>query len=104
MENWMALLIAIIGSSWVGPTIREAINDKKKKKRPGERMILAMGRRQLLADAKQYMQKGGIPEDEYEVFAEEFEAYTAMHGNSKVKKWCEAALKLPIIYDEEDQK
>lgn len=34
MENWMALLIAIIGSSWVGPTIRDVINDKKRKRDP----------------------------------------------------------------------
>lgn len=100
MENIAIILVAVFGSSWVGSLVKDFVDDRRKKKRPCDRMILAMGRRELLADAKRYVQANGIPEDEYECFKEEYDAYIAMHGNSKVKKWCETALKLPIIYDE----
>lgn len=100
-ENYvLTLILAVISSSWVGPTIRDFVNDRRKKKRPGERMILAIGRKQLLDDAKTYIKHGGIPEDDYEAFQEQYEAYIGMKGNSKVKKWCEEALKLPIIYED----
>ncbi len=69
-------------------------------KRPRDRMILAMGRRQLLEDAKGYIDAGGIPEDEFDVFDAEYKAYIAMGGNSKVKKLCEEALKLPLISED----
>ncbi len=98
-ENTIALIVAIFGSSWFGAIVKDWVNDRRKKKRPCDRMILAMGRRELLADAKRYVQAGGIPDDEYEVFRGEYDAYIAMHGNSRVKKWCEEALKLPIIYE-----
>lgn len=100
-ENTIALIVAIFGSSWFGSIVKDWVDDRRKKKRPCDRMILAMGRRELLADAKRYIQMGGIPENEYEVFKEEYDSYIAMHGNSTVKKRCEEALKLPIIYDED---
>lgn len=99
-ENTITLIVAVLGSSWFGSFVNGWIDDRRKKKRPRDRMILAMGRRELLADAKRYVQIGGIPEDEYEVFKDEYDAYIAMYGNSKVKKWCEEASKLPIIYED----
>lgn len=99
MDNLVVVLVAVFGSSWFGGIVKDFVDDKRKKKRPCDRMILAMGRRELLDDAKRYSQMKGIPEDEYEVFKEEYDAYISMNGNSKVKKWCEIALALPIIYE-----
>lgn len=101
MDNLAVVLVAVFGSSWFGGIVKDWIDDRRKKKRPCDRMILALGRRELLADAKRYVKQKGIPEDDYEPFKEEYDAYIAMGGNSKVKKWCEEALKLPIIYDED---
>ena len=100
MENLLTIVIAVLGSSWIGGLIKDWAEDRRKKKRPRDRMILAMGRRQLLEDAKGYIAAGGIPEDEFDVFDAEFKAYIAMGGNSKVKKLCEEALKLPLISEE----
>lgn len=95
-ENIITIVVAVLASNWFGSVIKDAIDSRRKKKRPAEQMILALGRRQLLEDAKHYLKMQEIPEDEYEVFEEQFKAYTAMNGNSKVKKLCGEALKLPI--------
>ena len=95
-ENILAIVIAVLGSNWLGGAIKDWINNRRKKRKPPEQMLLALGRRQLLEDAKTYIRLEEIPEDEYEVFAEQFKAYQAMGGNSKVKKLCEEALKFPI--------
>lgn len=95
-ENILTIAIAVLGSNWVGSIIKEWIDTKRKRKKPAEQMLLALGRRQLLQDAKTYIRLEEIPEDEFEVFEEQYKAYMAMGGNSKVKRLCEQALKNPI--------
>ena len=95
-ESILAIAIAVLGSNWIGSIVKDWIDAKRKKKKPAEQMLLALGRRQLLQDAKTYIRLEEIPEEEYEVFEEQFKAYKAMGGNSKVKKLCEQALKNPI--------
>ena len=95
-DNIITIAVVVLGSNWFGAILKDIIDAKRKKKKPSEQMLLALGRRQLLEDAKHYIEKGCIPEDEYEVFTEQYKAYQAMGGNSTVKRLCEEALKLPI--------
>lgn len=102
-ENIVTIAVVVLGSNWFGTILKDWLDSKKKKKSPAEQMLLALGRRQLLNDAKRYLVLGYIPEDEYEVFVEQYKAYIAMDGNSTVKKFCEEALKLKIkVIGDED--
>ena len=103
-ENILTIAVVVLGSNWFGTILKDWLDSKKKKKKPSEEMLLALGRRQLLEDAKHYINLGYIPEDEYEVFEGQFKAYIAMKGNSKVKKLCEEALELKMnIKGDEDE-
>ncbi len=95
-ENLVTIIVAVLASNWFGSILKDWLDSKKKKKTPAEQMLLALGRRQLLEDAKTYIEKGEIPEDEYEVFSTQFGVYEEMGGNSIVKKLCEQALTLPV--------
>ena len=96
-ENLVTIIVAVLASNWFGSMLKDLLDAKSKKKKPSDEMLLALGRRQLLQDAKTYIRLEEIPEDEYEVFASQFEAYKKMGGNSVVKALCEKALKLPIV-------
>lgn len=87
----------VLGSNWLGNILLEVYKDRKTKKTPIERATLALVRKELLSSSKEYIKLQGIPDDEYEMFAELGQAYIAMKGNSKVKKKFEEAMKLPII-------
>ena len=95
-ENLVAIAVAVLASNWFGTVVKDWLDSKKKKKKPADEMLLALGRRQLLTDAKTYIRLEEIPEDEYDAFKAQYDAYQNMGGNSKVKKLCEEALKLPI--------
>ena len=95
-ENIITIVVVVLGSNWFGSILKDMYDARRKKKKPSEQMLLALGRRQLLQDAKTYIRLEEIPEDEYEVFVEQFKAYQAMNGNSTVKRLCEEALKNPI--------
>lgn len=87
----------VLGSNWLGNILLEIYKDRKIKKTPIERATLALVRKELLSSSKEYIKKQGIPDDEYEMFAELGQAYIDMKGNSKVKKKFEEAMKLPIV-------
>jgi hypothetical protein len=95
-ENVVTIVVAVLASNWFGNMLKDLFDARSKKKKPADEMLLALGRRQLLQDAKTYIRLEEIPEDEFEVFSSQFEAYKKMGGNSKVRKLCEDALKMPI--------
>lgn len=59
-------------------------------------MTLALTRDKVLFLSKKYLEKGFIPEDEFETFISLGEAYLRAKGNSKVKKLFLQAKDLPI--------
>ena len=95
-ENLVTIAVAVLASNWFGMIVKDVFDARRKRKKPSDEMLLALGRRQLLTDAKTYIRLEEIPEDEYEVFKAQYEAYKKMNGNSKVKKLCEEALELPM--------
>ena len=95
-ENLVTIAVAVLASNWFGAVLKDIIDSRSKKRKPTDEMLLALVRRQLLGDAKHYIEKGFIPEDEYEAFSMLFGVYINRGGNSTVKRICEEALKLPI--------
>ena len=95
-ENLVTIVVAVLASNWFGTVLKDIIDSRSKKRKPTDEMLLALVRRQLLGDAKHYIEKGYIPEDEYEAFSMLFAVYINRGGNSTVKKLCEQALTLPV--------
>lgn len=96
-EGAIALIGLVLGSNWVGTLLLEIYRQKKKKKTPQEKMLLALCRDRILSLAKKYIELGGIPEDEYDNYKLLLESYLAGGGNSTVAKIGGSADSLPII-------
>ena len=98
-ETTLVALVGIFAACFGSNGFWQWLITKRKRNSPSDNMLLALGRYRLNHLCKRYLRLGEIPDDEYEVFRGEYDAYIAMQGNSRVKKWCEEALKLPIIYE-----
>lgn len=89
-------LIGIVAACFGGNGFWQWLMTKRKKKTPADEMVLALGRYRLNALCKRYLDRGAIPEDEYESFKAMGDAYIGMGGNSMVKKLFEECSELYI--------
>lgn len=96
MDNITPIILAIFASTGFWAFIQKVYDSRKKKKTPQDLMLLALGRDRLLYLSKRYLERGFIPDDEFESFKDMGEAYLAMDGNSKVKRKYFEALELDI--------
>lgn len=96
MNNLTTIIITIVASSGFWTFLKEIIESKRKKKKPSEQMLLAIGRDRLLFLSKKYLAQGYIEEDDYECFTKLGDAYISLGGNSLVRKAYDQASKLPI--------
>ena len=101
-EHLFEIIAIVFGSQGLWTLINNVYQERKKreKKTPFEMMVLALVREKLLLLSKQYIQDGGIPEDEVSTFEELYKAYVEAGGNTNVKELGERANNLPIIFEE----
>ena len=94
MDNITTIILAIFASTGFWTFLNQLINNHKHKKTPQEQMIMSLGRDRLLYLSKAYLNKGFIPDDEFDNFKLMGEAYIAMDGNTSVKRKYLEAIKL----------
>lgn len=96
LDNFISIVLAVFASTGLWQFLIKVYENRKQKRTPSEKMILALGRDKLLFLNKKYRQMGYIPEDEYEAYSGLYDAYIGMGGNSLVKKGYENNKSLPI--------
>ena len=101
-EHLIEIIAIVFGSQGLWVLINNVYQERKKRKKktPFELMVLALVREKLLFLSKQYIQNGGIPEDEVSAFKELYKSYIEAGGNTNVRELGERANNLPIIFEE----
>ena len=94
MDNITTIILAVFASTGFWTFLNQLITAKKRKKDPQEQMLLALCRDRLLHLSKSYLQRGFIPEDEYNTFKEMGEAYLIVDGDDIVAKKYKEAMEL----------
>ena len=92
MDNITTIILAVFASTGFWAFAQHIYDSQrsKKKKTPQERMVLALCKDRLLHLSKSYLQRGFIPDDEYETFIEMGEAYLTVENGGVKRKFLDA--------------